>query len=112
MSFTLQLLGVIFSLGIMLVILSILRKGRITVKYSLVWLFSGAGLLFLSIFTSIMNSIVSLIGFEVGSNFIFSGLIAILMMVCITLTVVVSGQTSKIRLLVQEVSMLKEKMDE
>jgi hypothetical protein len=43
---------------------------------------------------------------------IFAGLIAMLIFINIALTVIVSGQSSKIRLLIQEVSMLKAKIDE
>ena len=59
-----------------------------------------------------MNSFANLLGFEVGSNMIFAGLIAMLIFINIALTVIVSGQSSKIRLLIQEVSMLKGKIDE
>ena len=112
MSITLQILGTLFSVGIMLVILFLLRKGRITVKYSLVWFFSGIVLLILSLFPKLMSSITNLFGFEMSSNFILASLIVLLMIVNVTLTVIISGQTSKIRLLIQEVSMIKGKLDE
>ena len=59
-----------------------------------------------------MNLSTNLLGFEVGSNMIFAGLIAMLIFINIALTVIVSGQSSKIRLLIQEVSMLKGRVDE
>ena len=59
------------------------------------------------LFPNIMTSIANLLGFEVGSNMIFAGLIAILCFINIVLTVIVSGQNAKIRLLIQEVSILK-----
>ena len=48
-----------------------------------------------------------LLGFEVSSNMIFSMLIGTLVIINISLTMIVSSQDKKIRLLIQEVSMLK-----
>lgn len=112
MSFNLQIVAVLFLLAILVSIIYILRKGRIAIKYALVWFFAALVLLIFVIFPGLMNSLTNLLGFEVGSNMIFAGLIAMLIFINIALTVIVSGQSSKIRLLIQEVSMLKTKIDE
>lgn len=112
MSFNLQIVAVLFLLAILVSIIYILRKGRIAIKYALVWFFAALMLLIFVIFPGLMNSLTNLLGFEVGSNMIFAGLIAMLIFINIALTVIVSGQSSKIRLLIQEVSMLKAKIDE
>ena len=112
MSLNLQIVAVLFLLAILVSIIYILRKGRIAIKYALVWFFAALVLLLFVIFPGLMNSIANFLGFEVGSNMIFAGLIAMLIFINIALTVIVSGQSSKIRLLIQEVSMLKGKIDE
>ena len=112
MSLNLQIVAVLFLLAILVSIIYILRKGRIAIKYALVWFFAALMLLIFVIFPGLMNSLTNLLGFEVGSNMIFAGLIAMLIFINIALTVIVSGQSSKIRLLIQEVSMLKAKIDE
>lgn len=112
MSLNLQIVAVLFLLAILVSIIYILRKGRIAIKYALVWFFAALMLLIFVIFPGLMNSLTNLLGFEVGSNMIFAGLIAMLIFINIALTVIVSGQSSKIRLLIQEVSMLKTKIDE
>ena len=112
MSLNLQIVAVLFLLAILVSIIYILRKGRIAIKYALVWFFAALVLLIFIIFPGLMNSLTNLLGFEVGSNMIFAGLIAMLIFINIALTVIVSGQSSKIRLLIQEVSMLKGRVDE
>ena len=107
MSFNLQIVGILFLLAIILSLLYILRKGRIAIKYAIVWFFACIVLFIFILFPNIMTSIANLLGFEVGSNMIFAGLIAILCSINIVLTVIVSGQNAKIRLLIQEVSILK-----
>ena len=50
MSINLQIVSCLFLLAIISIIIYILRKGRISVKYSLVWLFSCGVLLIFTIF--------------------------------------------------------------
>jgi hypothetical protein len=112
MNLHLQIVSILFLFTILISIIYILRKGRIAIKYALVWFFAAIVLLLLVIFPGLMDSLSNLLGFEVGSNMIFAGLIAMLIFINIALTVIVSGQSNKIRLLIQEVSMLKEKIDD
>lgn len=110
MNLNLIIVSLIFILIILFCIFYILRKGRMAIKYSLVWLFASFVLLLFLAFPNLFNWLTHLLGFDIGSNMIFAGLIAMLMFITIILTVIVSGQNEKIRLLIQEVSMLKEKI--
>lgn len=100
----------LFSFLLIAIIIYIVRKGRITVKYSLVWIFAALIFLFAAIIPNFMMYISNLLGFHTMSNMIFSLLIGLLIFICISLTIIVSGQKEKIKLLIQEVSMLKEKV--
>lgn len=110
MSINLQIVSCLFLLTIISIIIYILRKGRISVKYSLVWLLATMTLLLLLIFPRLFSWLTKMLGFSLGSNMVFAGLIAMLMVINIVLTVIVSGQNEKIRLLIQEISILKEKL--
>lgn len=107
MNLNLQIVGLLFIFIILISIIYILRKGRMAIKYALVWLFAGLVLFIYLLFPGIMDATSKLLGFEVGSNMIFAGLIAMLIFINIALTVIVSGQNEKIRLLIQEVSIIK-----
>lgn len=110
MSINLQIVSCLFLLTIISIIIYILRKGRMSVKYSLVWLIATLALLLLLIFPGLFSWLTKMLGFSLGSNMVFAGLIAMLMVINIVLTVIVSGQNEKIRLLIQELSILKEKL--
>ncbi len=110
MNINLQLVSLLFILIILIFIVYILRKGRITVKYSLIWIFAAVVLLLLLLFPGLLVGLTKILGFSVGSNMVFAGLIAMLMFINLSLTIIISGQSNKIRLLIQEVSMLKEKI--
>ena len=111
MSLNLQIVAVLFLLTIIISIIYILRKGRIAIKYALVWFFAALILLLFVICPRLLNGMTFLLGFKVSSNMIFAGLIAMLMFINIALTIIVSGQNEKIRLLIQEVSTLKSRIN-
>ena len=110
MSFNLQLISCLFIFIVLILVVCMLRNGRINIKYALVWIVAITVLLLFLIFPSFFTWLTKLLGFNVGSNMIFAGLIAFLMFINIILTIIVSNQNNKIRLLIQEVSMLKGKI--
>lgn len=110
MSFNLQLVSCLFIFIVLILVVCMLRNGRINIKYALVWIVAITVLLLFLIFPSFFTWLTKLLGFNVGSNMIFAGLIAFLMFINIILTIIVSNQNNKIRLLIQEVSMLKGKI--
>ena len=68
--------------------------------------------MFLLIFTLIpgfLEYLTHLFGFINASNMIFSIFIALLVVLTIVLTMIVSSQDKKIRTLIQEISLLKDK---
>lgn len=108
MSYSLRLGLIVVGLLIFIITLSLLKKDRIPVKYSLVWLFSGLIILFLALVPSLFGAISNILGFMTISNMVVGMFIFILLMITISLTVIVSGQKKKITLLIQEVSILKQ----
>jgi hypothetical protein len=64
------------------------------------------------IIPNLIETISNLLGFETPSNMIFLVAIIVLLYISFTLTVIASRQSSKIRLLIQELSILKGKIDQ
>ena len=110
MSFGTVLLVLGTGLLIFLVTLQLLRRGRIPVKFSILWFIVAVILLVVGIFPNFIVLISTIIGFISMSNMLVGILIFLLFAMCIALTVIVSGQATKITLLIQEVSMLKKKI--
>ena len=110
MSFGTVLLVLGTGLLIFLVTLQLLRRGRIPVKFSILWFIVAVILLVVGIFPNFIVLISTRIGFICMSNMVVGILIFLLFAMCIALTVIVSGQATKITLLIQEVSMLKKKI--
>ncbi len=97
----------IFSIVIIIFILYLIKKENVNIKYSLVWLVLFILLLICLLVPGLLEYITRMLGFQTSSNMVLSLLIAVLVIINITNTVINSHQDKKIRLLIQEVSMLK-----
>ena len=112
MTYSLRFGLIIVSLLLLIIVLAILKKGRIPVKYSLVWILSSLIILLAGLVPNLFGWLSNLFGFLTMSNMIIGVFIFILLMITISLTVIVSGQKKKTTLLIQEISMLKEKLND
>jgi hypothetical protein len=97
----------VVSLIYLLIVINTVRKGKINIGYSIIWIFSGGVLLLSAIIPQIIDTFSNLLGFAQPSNMIFAMSIVIIFFIIFSLTIIVSNQTKKINLLVQEISLLK-----
>ena len=102
---------ILFVIVMLIIITSIVKKGKISIKYSLVWFFSIFVIFLSAIIPNFMQIVANLLGFQTMSNMIFAILIVLLIFICVSLTIIVSGQKEKINLLIQEISILKKKVE-
>ncbi|MDD2203519.1 MAG: DUF2304 domain-containing protein [Bacilli bacterium] len=107
---SLRLVSLLFLLVIILIVTFFVRKHRITIKYSLIWYFCTIVLLLFVVFPPILVWLTKMLGIQVASNLLFLLVIAFLFIVTISLTIIVSNQKEQIKLLIQEISILKEKV--
>lgn len=109
MSINLRIGLIVVGILLLSIVIIILRKKQMPVRYSLVWIFSSLVILLIAIIPKLFEWISRKIGFITMSNMVIGLFIFILLMITIILTVIVSSQREKITLLIQEVSMLKER---
>ena len=109
MSLKLRIGLLVFSIILAVITTTILRRGRMPIKYSLLWYFSSLIIFLLAVFPFLLNWVANLFGFITISNLIIAIIIGVLLFITMSLTIITSGQNKKITLLIQEVSMLKEK---
>lgn len=112
MPLKLRIALIIFAIAVTILTTIVLKKDRIPLKYSLLWYLAALIILILAICPFIIEFFTDLLGFATVSNLLIGILISILMFLTMSLTIITSGQKKKITLLIQEVSILKEKMNE
>lgn len=112
MSLTLRILMIAFCLIFLFVVLRLVAKGKLQLKYSLLWVVLTLTLLICSIFPQIVVFLSDLFGFDKPSNFIFVVGFFLLMTLVLSLSIIVSWQSQYIRSLVQTVALLKKDIAE
>ncbi len=101
--------SLLFITFVILFILYYIKGEKINIRFSVIW-FLLFGLLFIFlVIPGFLSFMTKLLGFSIASNMIFSLLIATLVIINIYLTSILSLQDKKIRLLIQEVSLLKKR---
>ncbi len=93
-------------------ILRMLKKEKLTLKYSLLWFFTAFVLLIFDIFPQVLSFVSSIIGIKAPANTIFLILIFFLLILMISLSSIVSIQHQKIKTLIQNVSILQKEVEE
>lgn len=111
MTLVLRVFLAVFSLILIIATTLVLRKGSIPIKYSLLWYFCAIIIFMVAVFPFTMEYIKAIIGFKTISNLVVGIIIALLLFLTMSLTIIMSGQQKKITLLIQEVSTLKSKIE-
>ncbi len=88
-----------------------LRAEKTNIRYTLVWLVTLFLMLIGLLIPNFLEGLSTLLGFEVLSNMVFLFGFFALSAIVFSLTVIVSRQSLKLRLLIQEVSILRNKLE-
>lgn len=94
------------------VILFLLKYKAISLKYTLLWIFAGVIMALLVLFPEILVAVIHVIGITSNMNGLFVMGIGFIIMILMSLTSIVSGQNRKIRVLIQNIALLEERIRE
>ncbi len=108
----LQIFLIISSLLFTGIIVNMLRKEMIDLKYSFTWILSGICIIILAVKPEIAFSIAGLIGIIEPVNAIFLISIFFTIIITFSLTVALSRQSVRMRKLAQEVALLENALKE
>lgn len=107
---TLRIVLLVGVLAYFIVILLFLKDKALELKYTLLWIGTGAFMLLLVIFPHLLPWMIHSLGIESNMNGLFLIAIAFLVMLSMTLTSIVSRQMRKINRLVQQVAILENEL--
>ena len=107
-----NILALLGSGSLLVVVIELIRRGRLKEKYSLLWLFAGGILLIFSLSRNLLEYVSRLLGVYYPPSFLF--LLAFLFLLLITLhfSVVLSGLSEQNKQLAQELALLRQEMHE
>ncbi len=112
MNIVLRIFFIVLTLLFLLYIIHLLSKKKLDLKYSLVWLAAGVGMLILAIFPDLVTILGSLVGIAtpVSTVFVFAGIF--MLAIILTLTVIVSHMNNRIYRLTQMQATLEKRVRE
>ena len=95
-----------------LVLLLMLRRKRLTLRYALLWIISDVLMLILAVFPGILPAFAGLLGIYDHTNALFATVIFCLIMILMSLSSVVSGMSEKLKKLAQANALLEKRLRE
>lgn len=95
-----------------IIILYYLKRKMLELKYTLIWLVAGVIMGIMIYFPELLVWFVRLLGIESNMNGLYILCIAFILMILMTLTSIASRQQLKIRILIQEISMMEKRIRE
>lgn len=104
--------AILAALVILAGILDLIRRQKMTFRFSLLWLGGAALVLFLAINDSLLARISRRAGFELTSNFIFFLFLCFFIVICLLLTLYINEQTTRSERLAQTLGILDFKIRE
>lgn len=106
----LQLAVVALCLILIIYIVSLIVRGKLLLKYSLLWLALALIVSLCALFPEPLYQFAGFLGFENPSNFIFLVGIFLLIVISLSLTSIVSKQTQRIKGLIQQQALLEKRL--
>ena len=107
-----KLLAIIGSGMLLVAVVELIRRGRLKERYSLLWLLAGLILLILSSSRNLLDSLSHLLGVYYPPSLLFLLAFFFLLLITLHFSVVISSLHERNKRLAQEISLLREALDE
>ena len=111
MSVSLKIFLLLLLLILLLLIVRTIKIKKLSMRYGSFWIFLVIIMGIIVLFPEILFKLSNILGFEVTSNMMFLLGFFFLFYINFILTISISSQNNKIKLLVQELSILKESVE-
>ena len=108
----LQWFAIIVGILFLVMMIELIRKNRVALKYALLWLFSGVLMLLLAIFPQMLDRMARMIGIYSPVNALFAVLLSCGLVLMISFSVIMSGNKKAIVRLTQEISLMENRIRE
>lgn len=112
MSITLQA-SMLLAVGLyFFLLLRLLKKKSLNLKYTLLWIFSGILMLVLALFPGLLSVVAKLIGVYAPTNALFALILFCVIMILMSLTAIVSKLNERVKRVSQAYALLEKRVRE
>ncbi len=112
MSLPLMFALIIFAAVLTILVSILVAKGKIPIKYSLLWYAFAILILLTGLIPDFFGMLGRLIGFNIMSDLVVGLILVVLIFLNIALTVMIASQRRRINLVSQEVALLKKEIED
>ena len=106
----LQLFMILGAVALLLIIFAFLKRGYMSVKYSLLWLALSVGLVIAAVFPYVIYVLRDLLDIEMPVNLVFLLMFFFVLVVLLSLSVAISQLADKCKRLTQANALLEKRM--
>lgn len=107
MNMSSYIFGIVTAAAILLLVLELLRRGRLKERHALWWIVAGVLALVVAVFPSTLTWIAGVVGVEVPLNLVLFTGIALLFIVSLQQSAELKRLEEKTRILAEEITLLK-----
>jgi hypothetical protein len=107
-----RVIAIFVSGGLLLLILELVRRKRLMERYALLWLFSTFGLLVLSVWSGLLNSLASLFGISYPPSALFAVAFGVVLVLLVHFSLAVSRLSDQNKVLAQHIGLLQQRLEE
>ena len=107
MNIRIQIIVAVFILGALAIIVNMIRKKALELRYALAWLGVGVGVLVLDIFPGLMGIVSKMLGIASPVNMLFFFGFCFSLIIIFVLTIAVSRMSIRIKELAQELALYR-----
>jgi hypothetical protein len=108
----LQILAIVITGGLFVLVFELVRQRRLLERYALLWLFSSAILLGLSIWRGALEELASAVGIYYAPSALFAVAFGFVLVLLLHFSLVISGLAEQTKVLAQRVGLLQHEVDE
>jgi hypothetical protein len=108
----LQVLAIIVTAGLFILVFELVRQRRLLERYALLWLFSSAVLLGLSIWRGALEELASAVGIFYAPSALFAVAFGFVLVLLLHFSLVISRLAEQTKVLAQRVGLLQHEVDE
>lgn len=112
MPFILQICLIIGAFVYLFIILWMLKKDKLNVQYSIIWLISAGVFILISVFPVIIYRLIDIFHIEMPVNLVFLLIFAFILLLLLSLSIIVTGFSARIRKLSQTQALLEKRVRE
>lgn len=112
MTLPMMILAIAFCVAFLYAVLRLVARGRLLLRYSLLWFFLGIVMLLCVLFPNAVFALSSLVGFVTPANFMLLVGLLMVLAIALSMSVALSRQNTMIKNLTQKVALLEKDIED